>query len=140
MKNTSTLALSLTAIKQEITAQCAWIDATNLTILPPIVNPTKRTDIDFVIYSNLSSICNRLSGYIISSTQNDDIYNIEMRTVHLSEEKRTSLLRHISECAIHGIIAELYSSQQQASHICAMFLTKRDSSMRRILQLLAYTN
>lgn len=140
MKNTTTLALSLNAIKQDVTAQCAWVDVTNLTTLPPIVNPADSADIDTAIMANIIMTCNRLSGYITGTSQDDVIYQIEMALPNLSKEKTSSLLKLIGECVTHGTLAELYSTQKQASHITALFQDKRNSATRRILQLLAYTN
>ena len=71
-----TLALSLTAIKQDITAQCAWVDATNLATLPPIVNPADNSDSDTAIRAAVNMICNRLSGYIVDTSQNDDVFTL----------------------------------------------------------------
>ena len=132
-----TLALSLTAIKQDITAQCAWVDATNLATLPPIVNPA---DSDTAIIAAVNMICNRLSGYIVDTSRDDDVFTIVMNLPKLKGEQAASLLRLITDCVSTSTLAELYSTQQQASHISALFREKRDMAVRRIMQLLAYTN
>ena len=135
-----TLALSLTAIKQDITAQCAWVDATNLATLPPIVNPADNSDSDTAIRAVVNMICNRLSGYIVDTSQNDDVFTLTINLPKLSSEHTSSLLRLITDCVTTTVLAELYSTQQQASHISALFREKRDMAVRRIMQLLAYTN
>ena len=140
MKNTKTLALSLTAIKQDITAQCAWVDATNLATLPPIVNPADNSDSDTAIRAAVNMICNRLSGYIVDTSQNDDVFTLTINLPKLSSEHTSSLLRLITDCVTTTVLAELYSTQQQANHITALFRDKRDMAIRRIIQLLAYTN
>lgn len=140
MKNTKTLALSLTAIKQDITAQCAWVDATNLATLPPIVNPTDNSDSDTAIRAAVNMICNRLSGYIVDTSRDDDVFTIVMNLPKLKGEQAASLLRLITDFVSTNTLAELYSTQQQANHITALFRDKRDMAIRRIMQLLAYTN
>ena len=140
MKNTKTLALSLTAIKQDITAQCAWVDATNLATLPPIVNPADNSDSDTAIIAAVNMICNRLSGYIVDTSRDDDVFTIVMNLPKLKGEQAASLLRLITDCVSTNTLAELYSTQQQANHITALFRDKRDMAIRRIMQLLAYTN
>lgn len=140
MKNTKTLALSLTAIKQDITAQCAWVDATNLATLPPIVNPADNSNSDTAIRAAVNMICNRLSGYIVDTSQNDDVFTLTINPPKLSSEHTSSLLRLITDCVTTTVLAELYSTQQQANHITALFRDKRDMAIRRIMQLLAYTN
>lgn len=140
MKHTFTLALSLNAVKQEISAQCAWIDATNLTILPPIVNPMEHIDAESVIIDEITSICNRLSGYILNSKHEGDIYAIEMKWGCSLGEKRSLLTKYIGKNLVSGVITKLYSTQKQASHIVELFNNIHDSEMKRILQLLAYTD
>lgn len=140
MKNTMTLALSLSAINQDVTAQCAWVDATNLATLPPIVNPADNSDSDTAIMAAVNMICNRLSGYIVDTSQNDDVFTIVMNLPKLKGEQAASLLRLITDCVTTTVLAEIYSTQQQASHISALFREKRDMAVRRIMQLLAYTN
>ena len=135
-----TLALSLTAIKQDITAQCAWVDATNLATLPPIVNPADNSDSDTAIMASVNMICNRLSGYIVDTSRDDDVFTIVMNLPKLKGEQAASLLRLITDCVSTNTLAELYSTQQQANHITALFRDKRDMAIRRIMQLLAYTN
>lgn len=135
-----TLALSLTAIKQDITAQCAWVDTTNLATLPPIVNPADNSDSDTAIIAAVNMICNRLSGYIVDTSRDDDVFTIVMNLPKLKGEQAASLLRLITDCVTTTVLAELYSTQQQASHISALFREKRDMAVRRIMQLLAYTN
>ena len=135
-----TLALSLTAIKQDITAQCAWVDATNLATLPPIVNPADNSDSDTAIIAAVNMICNRLSGYIVDTSRDDDVFTLTINQPKLSSEHTSSLLRLITDCVTTTVLAELYSTQQQASHISALFREKRDMAIRRIMQLLAYTN
>lgn len=140
MKNTITLALSLTAIKQDVSAQCAWVDVTNLATLPPIVNPADNTDIDTVIMASISKICSRLSGYIINTHINDEIYKIEMSLPHISGHRAPTLSQLITKCVIYETLNELYTTQKQASHITSLFQHKRDVTTNRIIQLLAYTN
>ena len=140
MKNTMTLALSLTAIKQDITAQCAWVDTTNLATLPPIVNPADSTDIDTAIMAGINMICNRMAGYIVDTSRNDDIFTLAMNLPGFSGIQTAYFLRLINVCVTTTVLAELYSTQQQASHITAIYQEKRNSAIRRIMQLLAYTN
>lgn len=135
-----TLALSLSAIKQDITAQCAWVDATNLATLPPIVNPADNSDSDTAIMAAVNMICNRLSGYTVDTSRDDDVFTLTINQPKLSSEHTSSLLRLITDCVTTTVLAELYSTQQQASHISALFREKRDMAVRRIMQLLAYTN
>lgn len=140
MESTFTLALSLTKIKQDVSAQCAWVDITNLTTLPPIVNPSDSSDLDTAIMTNIFMICNRLSGYITDTFQNDVIFQIEIMLPGFSTGKTSSLLQLINEYVTYGTLAELYSTQKQASHIMTLFQDKHNSAIRRIMQLLAYTN
>ena len=140
MKHTFTVALSLNAIKQEISAQCAWIDATNLTTLPPIVNPIKHIDMDSIAIDEISLICNRLSGYLVSRRQEGDLYVMEMGLEKLSGEKLSLLTKSIEKRIVNGIMVRLYSTQKQVSHIVELYRNICGSEMRRILQLFAYTD
>ena len=46
MKNTEfTISLSISSLKDVVTAECAWIDTCNMAVLPPIVNPATGKDL-----------------------------------------------------------------------------------------------
>lgn len=138
MKNTITLAISLEAIKREITAQCAWVDSTNLTMLPPIVNPTTRSDIDAVVSHGIDALLHSFSAYIAGSEMHDaDILNMDMRITPLSHSQQTSLAHKFNNIIVYHCLHELYSAQVQANHITTYYREKLAYLLSSAKQLLA---
>lgn len=137
MENTITLALSLNAIKQEINAQCAWVDATNLATLPPIVNPVDNADTEKAIMASLSLIYNRLSGYIATIRQDGDIIDVEMYIARMNATRQSSLAQTFNDFAVYHSLSELYAPQAQAKHITALFREKSTHLLSSAKQLLA---
>lgn len=137
MKNTN-IALSLSDLKQKINAQCAWVDATNLATLPPIVNPTQNSEIDTEIIGAIAQICHKLSGYISSTTQEDDIYSIELNIPYSDSPKLALLAHFIEDFVLYHVLATLYEPQKQAQHITKMYRDKRECNLSSILKNFAF--
>lgn len=137
MKNTVTLALSLNAIKQEVTAQCAWVDATNLASLPPIVNPATNAALDTTISHAISELCRIFSAYIGSYTTDGDIIDMEMYIAPLNAMRQTALSQYFNDFAVFRSLHELYAPQPQASHIVSLYHEKYTVLLSSAKQMLA---
>lgn len=137
MKNTINIALSLPAIKQNILAECAWVDATNLATLPPIINPTENQDIEKMILASITVFCTRFSGYIASTRQDEDIYHIEMSFIPNTACFQRNLTRFIEEFVVCQLFANAYAPQKQAQHITSMYHDRLTAIIRSITHSLA---
>lgn len=137
MKNTI-LALSIDAVKQEITAQCAWVDATNLTTLPPIVNPVTCSDIDAAISHGIDALCHTFSAYITSTEMSDSrIFNMTVRITSTNAMQQSSLAQKFNDIIVFHCLHELYLTQAQATHIAAHYREKLAYLQSSAKQLLA---
>lgn len=136
-KHTINIALSLSGIKRIILAECAWIDATNITTLPPIINPIKKQDIENMILSSITAFCTRFSGYITSTTQDEDIYHIEMNFMLSCSNVERNLIHLTEEFIICHFFTNAYAPQKQAQHITSLYSERLTTTIRSISHALA---
>lgn len=140
MNNTKfTIGLSQEALTKEINALCAWIDTSNLSSLPPIVNPVQESgsQVEKAIDESLNTISLRLLGYINSFSIKGDILNITISGSGMNDAKRTLFTRTVESFVVCNSIAMLYESQPQASHITQEYAAKCKAAVASIKQLLA---
>lgn len=139
MKNTITIGIDTTKLTQEINAECAWVDITNIAVLPPIVNPltTRSINVDVLITESIDSIIAKLSGYINTFSTDNSICNVELFCTGLTNQNQLSLRRNMETFIRYDSLFHIYCTQQQAKHLTDIFRTKRDNAIKSIKQALA---
>lgn len=138
MNNTNiTIALSITSLAENITAECAWIDTCNMSILPPIVNPATSGDLTTYIVAGCEYTRSKISGYITAYSQNDEIITIELSVPQMRAENITALRKRIEQTTVFHALASLYKMQPQAKHICTTYTEKLNGALISTKQLLA---
>ena len=136
MKNTITVGLSVASLREMINAQCAWVDVTNLATLPPIVNPTKESDVDGALRVGIMDFMCLFSGYV-ESWGYDDIVKIEM-LLGDNPTRVVSRMAHLIEAFVaNGVLADLYAMQPQAKLVCGFFQRERLKAESRLKQFLS---
>lgn len=138
MNNTTiTIALSITSLAENISAECAWIDTCNMSILPPIVNPATTGDLSSYIVAGCEYIRSKISGYITAYSPNAEIVTIELSVPQIRAENITALRKSIEQTAVFHALASLYKIQPQAKHICTTYTEKLNETLISTKQLLA---
>lgn len=138
---TFTIALSIKALKNEIAAQTAWIDTTNLSVLPPISNPVTagHNDIAAIITESCYHIATAISGYVKTVSHSDDIFTMQLCVPANSNLKLASIRIRFEQAATYHTLATLYCTQPQAAHITSLFREKGVAALRSVTHLLAST-
>ena len=136
MKNIITVGLSLTSIRAKISAQCAWVDATNMAVLPPVLNPLEAVDISTVITAQVSTILARYSGWVTSQHTDGDILRIDLQVGPSQQSMLTGTSTLIEDIIVNSTLVALYSMQSEAEHICSTYgsiLALAESSFKQML-------
>ncbi len=139
MNNTLKICLSISSLKEQINAHCAWIYTTNIAVLPPIMNPSNSPQLDITLHESIRNLCHKFAGYIASSDTDEDIISIDMSLPYMASSKAKHLYQEIEKAALSRTLSELYSCQKQASHIADIFSQKHNEAITSIKQLIAST-
>ena len=136
MKNNVTVGLSLTSIRAKISAQCAWVDATNVAVLPPVLNPLDVVDISAILSTQVSAVTARYSAWVTSLQFHDDIIRVDMQVGSAQQRMLTAMSTLIEDIIVHSTLVALYSVQAEAAHIARTFsaiLALAESSFKQML-------
>lgn len=137
MKNTLTVGLSLTSLNDAIGAQCAWVDVTNLAILPPIVNPSDEGITESAVMSSIADFVCRFSGFIESWGHDGDIVKLELSTSSVPARVLSNISLYIEKIVVNDVLAGLYAPQPQAKCVHSLFDAQRRQAEARLKQMLA---
>ena len=136
MENCFVVGLSFTSIRKKMGAQCAWVDATNMATLPPIVNPMKNSDLDGEIWAKIGDFGHVFGGYVKEIAHDDDVVSIKMCANCVLQRAMPNVAEFIEEFVVSSVLGELYSTQVQAKAVSERYehAAKRlESALKQVL-------